>query len=116
MIGFRSAGSSLITGPKALLICLATMLAWSLSAAPGQASYGIYVGQNCTTDGSVFLAGYGDEPSSHWLEIVPRRKHPAAATIKVGVTDEARYPGVLMDIPQAAETDKHITTNYSCAT
>lgn len=48
-----------------------------------QASYGIYVGKNCTADGSVFLGGYGDEPSSHWLEIVPRREHPAGATIKV---------------------------------
>ena len=21
------------------------------------------------------LAGYGDEPSSHWLEIIPKKKH-----------------------------------------
>jgi hypothetical protein len=44
------------------------------------------VGKNLTADGSVFLAGYGDEPSSHWLEIVPRRDWPAGATIKAGAT------------------------------
>ncbi len=79
----------------------------------GLASYGIYVGKNCSSDGSVFLAGYGDEPSSHWLEIVPRRDHPAGATIKVGATDKARYPGELIDIPQVSVTAKYITMNYS---
>jgi len=38
------------------------------------ASYGIYVGKNLTADGSVFLGGYGDEPSRHWLEIVPPQR------------------------------------------
>jgi len=77
------------------------------------ASYGIYVGKNCTADGSVFLGGYGDEPSSHWLEIVPRREHPAGATIKVGATEKASYPGELIDIPQVRTTAKYITMNYS---
>jgi hypothetical protein len=77
------------------------------------ASYGIYVGKNFTADGSVFLAGYGDEPSSHWLEIVPRRDHPPNASIKVGGTAAARYPGVLIEIPQVARTLKYITMNYS---
>ena len=79
----------------------------------GSASYGIYVGKNLTIDGSVFLAGYGDEPSSHWLEIVPRRKHAADAVISVGATHEARMPGRLMQIPQAPVTFKYITMNYS---
>lgn len=77
------------------------------------ASYGIYVGKNCTADGSVFLGGYGDEPSSHWLEIVPRREHPVGATIKVGATNKARYPGELVEIPQVRVTAKYITMNYS---
>ena len=36
-------------------------------------SYGIYIGKDLTADGNGFLAGYGDEPSSHWLEITPRK-------------------------------------------
>ncbi|MCC6444149.1 MAG: C69 family dipeptidase [Armatimonadetes bacterium] len=76
-------------------------------------SYGIYVGKNLTADGSVFLAGYGDEPSSHWLEIVPAREHPPEATMTVGATHAAIYPGELIKIPQAARTAKYITMNYS---
>ena len=37
-------------------------------------SYGLYIGKNFTSDGHAWLAGYGDEPSSHWLEIVPRKE------------------------------------------
>ena len=96
--------------------CLSLLLhsAAVLSASPtAQASYGIFVGRNLTADGSTFLAGYGDEPSSHWLEIVPRRRHPADATIWVGATDKARYPGRLIEIPQVNETARYITMNYS---
>lgn len=76
-------------------------------------SYGIYVGKDLTAEGSVFLAGYGDEPSSHWLEIIPARKHAAGATIEVGATETARFPGELMEIPQVAQTAAYITMNYS---
>ena len=38
-------------------------------------SYGLYIGKNFTSDGHAWLAGYGDEPSSHWLEVVPRKEH-----------------------------------------
>ena len=38
-------------------------------------SYGIYVGRDLTLDGNAWLAGYGDEPSSHWLEITPSKKN-----------------------------------------
>src|SRR5881628_907025 len=72
------------------------------------ASYGIYVGRNLTVDGSVFLAGYGDEPSSHWLEVVPGREWPSGATIKVGATAASRYPGTLIEIPQVRSTAKYI--------
>ena len=77
------------------------------------ASYGIYVGKNLTKDGSVFLAGYGDEPSSHWLEIVLSHTHKQDETITVGVTRKAIYPGEIMEIPQASKTNKYITMNYS---
>ena len=83
---------------------------------PGQqalASYGIYVGRNLTADGNVFLGGSGDEVSSHWLEIVPARKHPAGTTISVGVDATAVLPGRFIDIPQVAETARYITMNYS---
>ncbi len=77
------------------------------------ASVAAYVGKNLTKDGSVLLAGYGDEPSSHWLEIVPRRKHAPGSTITVGATAQASFPGRLINIPQPAETLKFITMNYS---
>lgn len=84
-----------------------------LAPVSGLASYGVYVGKNLTVDGSVFLGGYGDEPSSHWLEIVPKRQHVEGSTITVGATEEARIPGKLIKIPQAPETFKFITMNYS---
>jgi dipeptidase len=77
------------------------------------ASVSIYVGKNLTKDGHVLLAGWGDEPSSHWLEIVPRREYPQGATIKVGGTAAADLPGELIDIPQAHETYRYIAMTYS---
>lgn len=76
-------------------------------------SIGFYVGRNLTEDGSVLLGGFGHEPSSHWLEIVPRHQFSEGATTTVGVTGAAEYPGELMEIPQARETNKYITSNYS---
>ena len=77
------------------------------------ASYGIYVGKNLTADGSVLLGGTGDEPSSHWLEIVPRQTHFVGETIRVGVDKDANFPGELIEVPQATATAKYITMNYS---
>ena len=77
------------------------------------ASYGIYVGKNLTADGSVLLGGTGDEPSSHWLEIVPRSNHRLGETIRVGVDEHAVYPGEFIEIPQVPVTAKFITMNYS---
>ena len=88
-----------------VLLCVPTLEAG--------ASYGIYVGKDLTVDGSVLLGGTGDEVSSHWLEIVPRRTHPAGATIRVGVDDRATYPGMFIEIPQVRETAKYIAMNYS---
>ena len=76
-------------------------------------SYALYVGRNHTANGVAYLAGYGDEPSGHWLEIVPQRNHPAGATISVGVTALAEQPGQLSQIPQAAQTARHIRVSYS---
>jgi dipeptidase len=76
-------------------------------------SYGIYVGKNLTADGIAYLGGYGDEPSSHWLEIVARQQHPDHATIRVGVTPNADLPGLTTEIPQVRETARHIRVSYS---
>ncbi|MFN2329260.1 MAG: C69 family dipeptidase [Chromatocurvus sp.] len=77
------------------------------------ASYGYYVGKNLTVDGSVLLGGTGEEPSSHWLEIVPRQSHAADATISVGATASASLPARLIEIPQVRETFRYITMNYT---
>lgn len=77
------------------------------------ASYAIFIGSDLTADGSTLLVGYGDEVSSHWLQLFPRQKHDADATITVGVTEEARYPGERTEIPQVAETYRYLSTEYS---
>ncbi|MBS1302958.1 C69 family dipeptidase [Loktanella sp. SALINAS62] len=76
-------------------------------------SYGIYIGRNHTSDGHAWLAGYGDEPSSHWLEIAERADHAPGATITVGVGPEADLPGQRSDIPQAPHTARHLRVSYS---
>ena len=67
-------------------------------------SYGLYIGKNLTSDGHAWLAGYGDEPSSHWLEIIPRKKHPKGKKINVGVNKNANMSGKLIKIPQVLKT------------
>jgi len=76
-------------------------------------SYGIYIGRNHTADGLAYLAGYGDEPSSHWLEICPAAHYPDGATITVGVTPQADMPGHLSQIPQAPKTLRNMRVSYS---
>lgn len=76
-------------------------------------SYCVYVGKNHTSDGLAWLAGYGDEPSSHWLEICPKENHPSGAMIDVGVTPTADLPGVRTQIPQSATTFRNIRVSYS---
>ena len=78
-----------------------------------EASYAIYVGKNLTADGSVLIGGSGDEVSSHWLEIVPGRQYPAATTVRVGVDETANMPGRFIEIPQATQTYRYLTMNYS---
>lgn len=76
-------------------------------------SYAIYVGGNLTQDHTAFIAGYGDEPSSHWLEVVARTSHQPGSLITVGVTELADLPGRLSEIPQVAETARHLRVSYS---
>ncbi|MFK7802889.1 MAG: C69 family dipeptidase [Anaerolineae bacterium] len=76
-------------------------------------SYCIYIGRNLTDTGQAYLAGYGDEPSSHWLELAPRQQHPSGTTIEVGVTPLAEVPGVRSNIPQVAETARNLRVSYS---
>ena len=95
---------------RAMRSCLFAILA---SQTAVFASVSIYVGKNLTKDKSVLLAGYGDEPSSHWLVIAPRRQHPAGTTISVGGIATSRLPGELIKIPQAPETFRYISMDYS---
>jgi dipeptidase len=76
-------------------------------------SYAIYVGKNQSSSGHAWLAGYGDEPSSHWLEINPRKQHSSVKTITVGVSEDADLPGKQTEIPQASETARNIRVEYS---
>lgn len=76
-------------------------------------SYCVYVGRELTEDGCAYLAGYGDEPSSHWLEVVPREEYPPDATVTVGVTAEADLPGRRTEIPQVGQTARHLRVSYS---
>jgi dipeptidase len=88
--------------------------AWSGDSTQGCAvSYAVYVGANLTRDGCAYLAGYGDEPSSHWLELAPRTEHPVGTKIEVGVTAASLMPGVRTTIPQAPVTARHLRVNYS---
>ncbi len=98
---------------RALLYAVLAPVFLLIGSSAARASFAIYVGKNLTADGNSFLAGYGDEPSSHWLEIVPRREHPVGTMIRVGVDGAARYPGELFEIPQVRVTCKYITHNYS---
>lgn len=76
-------------------------------------SYAVYVGKNHSRDGHAWLAGYGDEPSSHWLEIMPPVDHPNGAMIEVGVGPEADMPGRRISVPQVAQTLRHMRVSYS---
>lgn len=60
-------------------------------------SIGFYVGRDLTDDNSTLLGGFGHEPSSHWIDIVPAQEHPEGAMVKVGVTEEARFKGKLIE-------------------
>lgn len=76
-------------------------------------SIAFYIGADLTEGGHPMLGGFGHEPSSHWMEVVPAQQHPEGSTITVGATDEARLPGELIEIPQVPETYRYITSNYS---
>jgi dipeptidase len=106
-------GGFLVTHTVHRLVLLAALFALAFRCGPAFGSYAIYVGKNLTTDGSVLIGGSGDEVSSHWLEIIPGTEHPEGATIAVGVTAEAEFPGRMIEIPQARQTFRFLTMNYS---
>lgn len=87
-------------------------LIW-LASGSLHASVAIYVGRDLTADGSVLLAGFGDEPSSHWLSVEPAREHPDDATVEVGATASADIPGQRTRIPQVPRTHAYVATEYS---
>lgn len=76
-------------------------------------SFAIYVGAARSRAGHGWLAGYGDEPSGHWLELVPDATHPEGAAITVGMTPDAAMPGLLSTIPQAPQTTRHLRVSYT---
>lgn len=82
-------------------------------ASPVSASYAFYVGKNLTASGAVLVGGTGEEVSSHWLQLFTAAHHPANATIRVGVTEDASIPGELIDIPQANHTLRYLSMEYS---
>ena len=76
-------------------------------------SFAFFAGKNRTQSGHTLIGGFGHEPSSHWLEIVPASTHEPGSTIVVGATEEAEMPGRLTEIPQVEKTARYITSNYS---
>lgn len=92
-------------------LLLAVVALWS--ANPAVASYAFFVGKNLTADGSTMIGGTGEEVSSHWLQLFPARDHPANATITVGVTKDASFPGELFQIPQINHTFRYLSMEYS---
>lgn len=76
-------------------------------------SYAIYIGKNHSATGHAWLGGYGDEPSSHWLEIIPASDHASGTLIDVGVGPEADMPGRRIQVPQVARTLRHMRVSYS---
>ncbi|KAM0715142.1 hypothetical protein Q7P37_009607 [Cladosporium fusiforme] len=82
-------------------------------ASPAKASYCFFVGKNLTEDGSVMVAGTGEEVSGHWLQLFPAQDHAPNATISVGVTEDAALPGKRIQIPQAKRTYRYLSMEYS---
>ena len=76
-------------------------------------SFALWIGRELTSDGVAYLAGYGDEPSSHWLEVIERGVHDQGSMIEVGVTPDAPMPGVRTSIPQVSTTARHLRVSYS---
>src|SRR5690625_1820565 len=76
-------------------------------------SFAVYIGKDRTKDGHTLLGGFGHEPSSHWVEVVPAQDHEPGSTIVVGASDAAYMPGELTEIPQVEHTYRYITSNYT---
>jgi len=92
---------------------LALAFALAASAGAARASYAFYVGKDLTEGGGVLVGGTGEEVSSHYLVVAPRRTYPAGATVEVGVTAAAGLPGERTRIPQARRTWKYLSMDYT---
>ena len=42
---------------------------------------GVIIGKKLTADGSILIGQNADEQSSHWLEVIPRKKHTSGEYI-----------------------------------
>ena len=113
----RRTATAGVLGLLLALVSVAPAQAAEVARPPGSTapdkSFAVYIGANHTADGHPFLGGFGHEPSSHWVDIVPRRQHPPGATMPVGATAEAELPGEPTRIPQAPETARYLTSHYS---
>lgn len=112
-LGGAAAPEEAVVDERAATKAEATAATAAATGRGASKSYGLYVGKNLTASGDPLIAGAGEEVSSHWLEIFPRRRHAPGATISVGVTEDASIPGELIEIPQVRRTHKYITMNYS---
>lgn len=119
---FRRAFGAL--GSLTLIACLSVSMApTAVSAESGpesgskfqdpDKSIAFYVGADLTEEGHPLIGGFGHEPSSHWVEVVPEQTHGSDATIEVGATEDADLPGEITEIPQVEQTNRYITSNYS---
>lgn len=112
-MGRRIVHSVVCAGVTLAVLVSGASAAVATDKAEPDKSIAFYIGADHTESGHPMLGGFGHEPSSHWVEIVPAQQHPEGATITVGATDEARLPGELIEIPQVSETYRYITSNYS---
>ena len=76
-------------------------------------SVSFYVGRDLTVDGCVFLAGYGDEPSSHYFYLAEGEENKPGDVREAGVNQEAKFPGERIEIPLPERPLRYITARYS---
>ena len=91
----------------------ATQAEGPAEASGADKSIAFYVGGDLTAEGHPLIGGFGHEPSSHWVEVVPEQNHAPGSTVTVGATEEADLPGELTEIPQVERTHRYVTSNYS---
>ena len=76
-------------------------------------SVSIYVGKDLTEYGNCFLAGYGDEPSSHYF-FYGEGGETDKDFVEAGLNSEAKFPGKRIKVDQVDSTYRYITSRYTC--